>query len=236
MTISGATATFLAAQPDNIGVGDVIQFGGAGYYDLAFITGRISSTEYSVQAWDGSAPIATTTANMNIYRAHLELNDWSGQTVVQVNSGIDSSIEDQVLVGMDLVASNTIMMVPCYASANGDGTETYIQNWTTGVANYINVYTPVDSSEVGTSQRHFGKWNADKYYIELSNVGSSRIRLVNSYIKIIGTSNHWLQTIPTFREELPIMKSGARQNFPFHFEKLIFIKKEKGRPPHPVRR
>ena len=170
VTISSSTrtATFSAAQADNVGVGDVIQFGGAGYYDLAFITGRSSSTVYSVQAWDTRAPTATTSAAFNIYRAHLTLNDWETQTVENVNSGISDTVDDWVVLASDdLVASNTVQMIAAYASSNGDDEAVVVEGWATSEQNFIKIFTPVTSSEVGASQRHPGKWDDTKYNISV---------------------------------------------------------------------
>ncbi|MCP3681376.1 MAG: hypothetical protein GY861_01680, partial [bacterium] len=71
VTISGTTATFSGAMPDNVGVGDVLQYSESGY-KVAFITGRASSTEYTVQSATGGTPTATTGTAVNVYRAHLE--------------------------------------------------------------------------------------------------------------------------------------------------------------------
>ncbi len=186
ITISSTTRTaiFSTAQPDNVGVGDVIQYGGAGYYKLAFIISRASSTEYGVQAYDTTAPSATTTASMQIFRAHLLLDDWEDQVAGDVNAGIDSTVEDQVLVNQDLTASNTTMMVSAYASDSGDTEEVSINGWTTGAQNYIKVYTPVDSDEVGITQRHSGKWDDGKYW--LNSDGGINIWIRSAFVRIDG--------------------------------------------------
>jgi len=181
VTISGSSATFSAAQPDNVGVGDVVQYGNSGAYQLAFITSRVSSTQYGVQAWNGTAPSATTTAPMNIYRAHLELKDWEDQAIAQVNSGISDTVDDLVLVGQNLVASNTIMMVPCYAASAVDDANIWINAWTTGEGNYINVYTPYKSEEVGISQRHKGVAGTG-YYLQTTD----EMRLYPDHVRVDG--------------------------------------------------
>jgi len=186
VTISSTTktATFSTAQPNNVGVGDVVQYGTP--YRIAFITSRASSTEYGVQAYDTSAPLATTTAAFAIYRAYLELDDWNDQGIGNVNSSIDSSVDDLVLVGNDILASNTQMMVACYASTNGDNDQVSgIDTWTTGLYNYIKIFTPVDTNEVGDSQRHNGKWEDGRYNITTCvNYGS--VLNINANIVIDG--------------------------------------------------
>jgi hypothetical protein len=191
VTISSTTrtATFSTGQPDNIGVGDVIQFGGAGYYDLAFISGRTSSTTYSVQNYDTKAPTATTSASFAIYRAHLLLDDWEDQLSAQVNSGVNSSVENKVLVSKNLIASNTTLMVSAYASINGDTRRfTVDNNWSTSIQNYIKIYAPDNFFEVGISQKHNGVWDDNKYNLIFSNSSnnSSAINITTSYAYIEG--------------------------------------------------
>jgi hypothetical protein len=194
VTISSTTrtATFSTAQPDNIGVGDVIQYGGAGYYQLAFITARASSTVYYVQSATGGAPTATTSASMQIFRAHLKLADWESQSAADVNADIDADLRADVLVGQDLVSSGTIMMVPCYASTNGDDERVTIESdsaghWNTSEQDYIKIYTPVYFNEVGTSQRHSGKWTNNAYRLEYTAVNYlSALIVYTDYVKIDG--------------------------------------------------
>jgi len=166
--IASSTATFSSALANNIGVGDVIQYGPPTGYSLAFITGRASSTVYTVVNATGSLPVATTSASASIYRAHTLLNNWQTQTAATVNQSIDSSLRSQVLVARDLVASNTAMFVAAYASSSPDNTAVLFNTWTTGAGNYIKIYTPVNSSEVGISQRHAGKWDSTKYRLAVS--------------------------------------------------------------------
>ena len=188
VTIANATssslATFSSGLATNIGVGDVIQYGPPAGYSLAFITGRASSTVYSIVSATGSLPVATTSATASIYRAHTLLNNWQTQTTAAVNQSISAGLRPLVLVARDLVASNTAMFVPAYASSSPDTTGVTIDNWTTGIANYIRIYTPNNANEVGVSQRHQGKWDDGKYRISVSN--SAAITLLERYINISG--------------------------------------------------
>jgi hypothetical protein len=171
LTISSSTATFFGVQPNIVGVGDVLLYDSDWNLSLdkaAFITGRSSSTVYSVQSATGS-PVANVTIDAYaIYRAHTLLNNWQSQTTGTVNQSISAGLRSQVLVARDLVASNTAMFVPAYASSSPDNTAVLFNTWTTGAGNYIKVYTPVNSSEVGISQRHLGKWDSTKYRLAIS--------------------------------------------------------------------
>ena len=67
-----------------------------------------------------------------------------------------------------------------------DSTAVTIDGWTTGQQNFIKVYTPVDSSEVGTSQRHDGKWDDERYRL-VPAANNSGIAIYGAgYIKMDG--------------------------------------------------
>jgi hypothetical protein len=156
--ISGSTATFnsdaACVMPDNIGVGDVLVYNN-GSNQLAFIHGRTSAKVFTVKDKDGGTPAtATAGTSVGVYRAYTLLSNWESQTQ---NTNITEPSPGDVNPSMDLVTANTIMMVACY---NDNDTamddELDIAGWTTGASNYIRIFTPTDTSEVGTSQRHTG--------------------------------------------------------------------------------
>jgi hypothetical protein len=133
----------------NIGVGDEIQQS----LDRYYITGRNSSTEFTIQnsAANGGTP-GDTNINFNnktvtIYRAFNSLND------AALNSDDANHLNTA-----DLVAGSYQLSWPCYNDSTGPDTSTAIieEPWVTGAGNYIRVYTPTETSEVGTSQRHNG--------------------------------------------------------------------------------
>jgi hypothetical protein len=134
MTIASGTATFSAAQPNNIGVGDVITYNTS---LNAYISGRTSSTVYTVQTVTGGAPADVTDATVNsIKRAFNALKD------AALNSD-----EASYLNTADLVTGNYQLNWPCY----GDGEDTdsvTITGWTTGPDNYIKIFTPVSSPPI----------------------------------------------------------------------------------------
>jgi len=183
VTISGTTATFSGSMPTKIGVGDVLtyNYGGA---QLAFIHGRTSSTVFTVKDKDGGIPTpALAGTTVGVYRAYTSLANWQSQTE---NSNITEPVEDDVNPSKNLVSANTILNVACY----GDGADTAsvtIDGWTSGTLNYINIYTPYLSSEVGASQRHNGKWDDGKYRL-VANVtfASGVIHVQDEYVRISG--------------------------------------------------
>jgi hypothetical protein len=186
LVISGSTATFGTALADTIGVGDVIQYDSDdnGSIDaLAFIHGRTSSTEYTVKDKNGNAPTAVTSDyDWAIYRAYTSLANWESQTE---NPNITEPVENDVNPSTNLAAFNTIMMVACYGDGE-DATSAYINSWTTGSNNYIRIYTPVSSSEVGTSQRHNGTWDTSAYRISNDASSNETIYVREQYVRIDG--------------------------------------------------
>jgi len=182
LNIASDWAIFSSALPDNIGVGDAIQYDSDddGTIDaIAFISERISSTYYRIQDYKGETPTQTSAADndWSIFRAYTSLaNAEKGNE----NDGIDDSVEnfddwtpggtkDADEGGRDLTVDDVQWNIACYGDAV-DTSSTWINGWTTSAQNYIKIYTPVNSTEVGESQRHIGKANTG-YKIKSSNYG-----------------------------------------------------------------
>ena len=87
-----------------------------------------------------------------VYRAYTLLSNWESQSE---NANISEPAEDDVNPLTALVNAGTIMMVACYNDGAMDD-DLDIADWTTGASNYIRIFTPTDTTEVGTSQRHTG--------------------------------------------------------------------------------
>lgn len=185
LSIDAATgaATFSSDLPLNVGVGDVIQYDDNGTTtpdQLAFISGRTSSTVFSVRQAAGTLPAATSAnINWNIYRAYTSLtNAESGTENTSVNAALRNF--DTFSGGKDLVSANQQWNIACYNGEGGvadtiatssSGVE--INGWTTGVKNYMRIFTPITTSEVGVSQRHNGRWNTNAYRLELTPTGNA---------------------------------------------------------------
>jgi len=172
VAISGTTATFSGAMPDNVGVGDVLEYQISSTYYLAFISGRTSSTHYAVQAADSSTPQAAPSGtDVNVFRAYTSLADALSGTSAE-NSAIDSSVKDfdSFSGGKDLVSADEQWNVACYADAEDLTVGATINNsaisWITDDTHYIRIYTPYQTSEVGASQRASGIWDDAKYRLD----------------------------------------------------------------------
>jgi hypothetical protein len=188
--IAGSTATFSDSMPANVGVGDVLQYQVAATYYLAFISGRTSGTVYTVQSSTGGTPqAAAATTAVNVYRAYTSLSNWQAQ---DENDTIDDTVED-FDTSRDLVTPNVVMNVACY----GDGADTTavtVDGWTTAATNDIRIFTPVRPSEVGTSQRHPGKWDTSKYLLQATPAFDFTVLLIRtSYARVEGLQV-WMMT------------------------------------------
>ncbi len=180
--IVGNTATFSGSMPTNIGVGDVLQYND-GSFRLAFIHGRTSDTVYTVQNSTGGAPqpAAALTA-VTVFRAYTSLFDWERQFE---NPSFDVSVRD-FDTSTNLAGDNTVMNVAAYGDGE-DVTSVNISGWTTAPGNYIRIYTPTSTSDVGASQRHDGKWDTTSAY-RISNTLNTEwvIRVDERYVRIDG--------------------------------------------------
>jgi len=151
---------------------------------IAFISGRISGSEFSVQSASGTAPTETTSDDQDwdIFRAYTSLFNWEVQ---DENDSIDDTYED-FDADLDLVTDNTKMLVACYTNGTtADTTAVDIDGWTTGVDNYIKIYTPTDETEVGTSQRHNGK-EGSGYKLNTAKNSSSSLLIRDDFVRIDG--------------------------------------------------
>jgi len=166
LTVTSGVAQFSGTLPDRIGVGDVLLYdldGGGALAALAVIHGRISASEYRVADAGGGRPQGTLAASQawRIFRAYTSLLDAEAG---DENAGIDQELRnfDTWWDGRELVANNEQWNIALY----GDGPDTTpvdINRWTTSRSNTLRIYTPVDVSEVGVSQRHTGVWTDTAY-------------------------------------------------------------------------
>jgi hypothetical protein len=170
---SSGTLTLDSAADNKIGVGDEVRVGSNRYY----ITGRNSSTEFTIQnsaansGTPGDTNITFTTTGVTIYRAFNSLS-----------AAVANSNDNTHLNTVDLVANNYQLNWACYGDG-ADTTQVTVSGWTTGTDNYIKIYTPTSTSEVGTTQRHSGVWSASKYSIETT---ASPIHVQEENVRIEG--------------------------------------------------
>jgi hypothetical protein len=191
MTISNSVATFANPLPDDVGLGDAIQYdssgggngSGVGSVDrIVFVHQRVSSNQYLVKRADGSSADATVgDLDWSACRAYTNLWNAIGNS----GGGTENDIIDFMVRdfdsfsnsgGEDLTVANKIWNVVLY----GDGVQgnpIYVWNWTTDGLRYLRLFTPVWPSEVGVSQRHFGQWTEKAFRLGVPTVGGDGNRL-----------------------------------------------------------
>lgn len=167
VTISGNTATFSVAQTaTNMGVGDRVTWGNVG---VGYITGKTSTSVWSISTAIGGTPTATTSAPVNsIAHPFASLNAAIGNGVT------GNATSSNFLNTSNLVSGDYILNIPVYFDSGADATSVTINGYTTGASNYIRVYTATSTtSEVNQSQRHSGVFTTSKYYLTSPLVASS---------------------------------------------------------------
>lgn len=187
LSLTNGTAYFSTPLPDRVGLGDVVIYDSNGDMDpdaRAFIHGRSSSTTYTLRTASGSMPVNSTANDTSwiIYRAYTALVDAEGATE---NASLPVALRnfDTWVDGRDLVTNNEIWNIVCYGDAT-DTQFTSFDDWSTGASNYIRVFTPYLSTEVGTSQRHNGTWTSTAYTMEVPN--DNAVDIWQSYVRIEG--------------------------------------------------
>ncbi|MDP3043706.1 MAG: hypothetical protein Q8N21_04900 [bacterium] len=198
LTVSGSTATFITGLPDNVGVGDGLQYDDDGDSDIdandsiVFIYSRVSSSTYAVKTASGAVPAAVSgDTDWSLFRAYTSLA--LAETGTE-NTGIDADLVnfDTWTLGKNIsssTGSNEQWNIACYANGTtADTAAVTITGWTTTADNYIKIYTPTASSEVGASQRHQGKWDEGMYRLESTNTNNTVgvLHISEGFVRIDG--------------------------------------------------
>jgi len=186
VNITGSLAVFSDAMPDIVGNGCVLQYDITGTKYLAFIEQRYTDTIFGVQDKDGSTPQATGAGQaVNVYRTYTSLSNFEDVTE---NTNIDATVRDfDTTARRNLVGNNERIKVACYADGLDNTAVNFATTWKTNRANYVYIYTPVEPSEVGVSQRHKGKWTAANEAYTLEGTAGSAIAIGGiGYIEIEG--------------------------------------------------
>ncbi|HBI33903.1 MAG TPA: hypothetical protein DEA43_03600 [Candidatus Moranbacteria bacterium] len=151
VTISSGVATFSAAQTGNIGVGDRVTYNTT---DIAYIAAKTSTSVWTLVTKTGAVPADITTSTVvSIKHEYTSLS-----------AAVTGAIDANHLNTTDLVTGNYQLNFPCYYDSAADTTAVTVSGYTTGVLNYIKIYTPNNTTtEANNSQRHQGKWDDGKY-------------------------------------------------------------------------
>ncbi|MEI7890670.1 MAG: fibronectin type III domain-containing protein [bacterium] len=157
ISITSGVATFSVAQTaTNMGVGDKITYNAS---SVVYIAGKISTTQWKVVTKLGAVPADVTSQTVNSI-AHA---------FSSLSAAVTGASGANFLNTTDLVTNNYQLNLPCYYDTGADTTAVAVSGYTTGVNNFIKIYTPNNvSSEANQSQRHAGKWDNLKYSIRIS--------------------------------------------------------------------
>lgn len=187
-----AYAVFSSAQPDTIGVGDCIVY--KANSKTAFITARASATRYRITDSLGvvTAVLATSAeTDWEIYRAYTGMADIDGAAE---NTSIPSGIRN--FDGSGDLNLSTLVQWRYYAFYRGVETITspiLIDGWTTNNARNMVFYTPYRTSEVGTSQRHTGKYTTSGYILRANFASANHMLQFNDATGSPVTLSAWVE-------------------------------------------
>jgi hypothetical protein len=162
ITLSGYAATLNVGQTaPNMGVGDLITYTGGSCY----ITSKTNDDKmhWNCQnATGGTAPQVSSVSVTTISHAFGSLASAFGGLGWYGSGHLNTD---------NLIGLNYILNLPCYYDGGPDTAYVAANSGITGANNYIKIYTPYNtSSEVNVSQRHDGKWNTEKYRLEVEDV------------------------------------------------------------------
>lgn len=144
VTISSGTATFSAAQADNVGIGDEID------YDtdnkIAYISARTSSTVYSVVTATGATPSDVSSVTVNSIKRAFN-------TLASAESGMSGA---SYLNATDIATATLNVTLAVYA--DGDLTDDVtVDGYTTSSSYGITITAPSTTTTTGTTQAHQGR-------------------------------------------------------------------------------
>ena len=192
LTFTDSQVIFPAMIVPVMGVGDVIQFDTDTDNNpdaVVFIHEIISSDQVRVAKADGTPYEGTlTTRTWSVLRAYTSLAD---AITLDENPSLDAALADFDNVNQsvrDLVDRNLIWNIACYTDNAADDTEVTIDHWTTSEDNFLRIFTPVASTEVGESQRHRGRWTNNAYRLDIlaTEDNVSAIVIGDAYVHIDG--------------------------------------------------
>lgn len=172
LSIAAGRATFSGPVSDRVGRGDVVQYDsdGDGVPDqLAFVTKRFSRTSFDVANRTTGAPVSVaSTTSWSIFRAYRTLAaavNTAARPGLELggteNPLIHASLRDfdTFVGGRDVASAGYVWSVACYDDGTPDDSLVWIgAPWVTDQDHRISIFTPVNATEVGVSQRHDGTW------------------------------------------------------------------------------
>lgn len=165
ITISGSTLTATNPFPDSIGVGDAVQYDSSNsgaVTSIAFLHSRTSSTVWTVKRANGAAPSpCTSDTDGDIFGAYTSMANYVAGTE---NTGISVTVRNFEVWGVtSLITQQHNRHVVCYPGT--DATTVSWNGWDSNGTYKLEIYSPCLSTDVGTSQRHAGKFTGRCYFL-----------------------------------------------------------------------
>lgn len=169
ITISGSTLTATNPFPDSIGVGDAVQYDSSNsgaVTSIAFLHSRTSSTVWTVKRANGSAPSpCTADTDGDIFGAYTSMANYVAATE---NTGISATVRNFEIWGTtSLITTTQERHVVCYPGT--DATTVSWNGWDSNSTYQLKIYSPCLSTDVGTSQRHAGRFTGRCYFLSGNN-------------------------------------------------------------------
>jgi hypothetical protein len=194
--------------PGIIGVGDALQYDADdnGSIDsLAILQARVHARLFKVVAPDAgtlSVSGGISDYEWKIFRAYISLSDAENGTE---NPALDDTVEHFEIFsgGRDLPANNEQWNLACYQDSV-DTVSVIVNGWTTDSNHTLRIYTPVESFEVGISQRHQG-FPGSGYQLKVNN--ATALTDFNANLTLEGLEIHAANALANGRYAVAI--SGA---------------------------
>ena len=187
-TISSNVMTFTAAQTGNIGVGYKVTYNGSSVAWITEMTNGTTATVSDVQG--GSVSNEGTPVTVNSIQA-----EYADVAAAEAGSGDSNHLNTFVL------DSNTYNLFwPCYYDDDDqthDTSEPNIDGYTTDATYFWKVYTPLGGTESINSQRHDGKWDDNKFIMEMDGADAA-CSLRDNYGQAVGIQVDNIDTTNAF--------------------------------------
>ena len=172
---AGGVAAFSAVQSGNIGVGDRVTYN---TNVVAYISTKTDADQMHwtlVTATGGTPADISNSTVVSIHREYTSLQ-----------AAIAGASDANHINTADLTSGGGhVLNIPCYYDSGADTAAVTVSGYTTGVSNYIKIYTPYNTStEANNSQRAQGKWDDSKYVLNVTN--DAALKTNSGYIIVEG--------------------------------------------------
>jgi hypothetical protein len=221
MTVASGVATFSVAQTSTaMGVGDRVTFNGS---SVCYVASKSATDVWNLVTKLGAACPNVTGATVNsIAHEFLSMN-------AAIGGSSPGAADANHLNTGDLVAGGYVLHITLYYDSGPDTSWVQVLSttWTTGASNYIQVFTPNDTStQCNLSQRHAGVYSAAKYRLAGNGTNGYLLSTTVPYIRFEGSqiSNIQAADYGAIKQDGPIIAASDVR----FTENIIYNTKGKG--------